>query len=57
MTSLVLQPVPPPFHEIVVNPTGAGDLACADGYRMMDNPLGLQLRDSAGLEHVLTGFA
>ncbi len=57
MTSLVLQPVPPPFHEIVVNPTGAGDLACTDGYRMMDKPLGLQLRDSAGLEHILTGFA
>lgn len=57
MTSLVLQPVPPPFHEIVVNPTGAGDLARPEDYPKVNNPLGLQLRDSAGLEHVLTGFA
>jgi hypothetical protein len=57
MTSLVLQPVPPPFHEIVVNPTGAGDLACRDDKLLEAHHLCLQLRDSAGLEQYLTGFA
>jgi hypothetical protein len=57
MTSLVFQPVPPPFHEIVVNPTGAGDLAHRESYLFEDNHLRLQLRDSAGLEVFLTGFA
>jgi hypothetical protein len=47
-----VEAVPPPFHEVVVNPTRAGGLAhlsgnsCSIGTEFL---AGLQLRDSAGL--------